>query len=141
MQRIEGIISMLGNASVGKGLSKYSVIEVDGKLLKDVEVSGDLDNFLRRGFQDAQPITLWVEEKAGSRASMLMVGIKLASGKTYARGWWQMKPAPEVVICVLLIPMFGYGLLMLLMFFLVNQPRHDRYQAALAEMGPQTEIL
>jgi hypothetical protein len=101
MKKYQGIITRLGNGTIGKnGITTYSIIEIGDTLLQKVKIPTSLDSFLTAG----STATLHM------RGSLLL-GVDLANGKSYC---YKAKPLVGGLLALVgipLIPFFGFGLL------------------------------
>ncbi len=94
---------MLGSGSttqtsVGKAFVHYDVIEIGDQIIQKVRTARSLGDFIARGL--GQQTTLYL-------VGPMIVGVKLADGKVY---YWK-RSALVVVFCLVLVPVWGLGLL------------------------------
>jgi hypothetical protein len=76
MEKFEGVLTKLGNATVNKNAYKYSVIEIGGQIIQNKYISNGLQNYLQEGLTSGLPTTLWIRGK-------IIVGVKVEGGGAY----------------------------------------------------------
>lgn len=68
MERIEGVLEALGNATVFQsGGCRYSVVEFAGRIIQGLVVTQGLDNFLQRGLTHKGSFVLHVDKRGSSK--------------------------------------------------------------------------
>lgn len=108
MKTIAGEIKLLGNSTINKGVTEYSVIEIGDTILRNMFVTAGLDNYVQRGLtQDGECTIHFLKHK--------IMGIHLPDGKLYCEGepfgttffiFW-------IILSIFAIPFFGLGLVSL----------------------------
>lgn len=85
MKTVEGVITMLGNATIRSGavnsFTTYSIVEIGGVILKNVVVNNKLDNFIERALKGAEPVRLSLMKP--SVVHTAIAAIEFADGKRY----------------------------------------------------------
>ena len=108
MKKITGTITRLGNATINKKVTTYSIIEIGSELLQKVRISTGLDSFLNAG----STATLFVRGKS-------ILGIKLEDGKFYCH---KSSPISALILIIIGIPLiFLFGLGLILIFFAAGE--------------------
>lgn len=106
MKIVEGNLSLLGNATIQRHITQYTVIEIGDTVLQRVRVPTSLDNFLSRALKQSGNTKLFLNGK-------VLCGIQTPEGKLYC---YRAKPIAALILCaagIPLIPFFGLGLLFL----------------------------
>ena len=106
-----GSLQSIGNTVIEKGAHKYALIEIGGVIVEKVRASPALDGFLRRGLSDQGDVTVWI-------INGLLVAIELSDGKRYLQLYKPAGPIAMSIISIIALPVFGYGLLIALIYFL-----------------------
>ncbi|PUE06700.1 hypothetical protein B9Z51_12165 [Limnohabitans sp. T6-5] len=101
MKEIEGHISLLGNAVVSpKGITTYSVIKIDEKIIQKVRIPTSLDSFLIVG----ERVTIYMRKS-------LILGVKREDGVLYCYSSKIFLAIILILLGIPLIPFFGIGIL------------------------------
>lgn len=108
MQEITGIMSSIGSGTIrqvgSKAFVSYDYIEIGDRMLQKIRTARSLGDFIDRGV--GQEVTLYLNGN-------MIVGVKLPGGKIY---YWKRSNA-VVVLCLVLLPIWGLGLLMALLLW------------------------
>jgi hypothetical protein len=108
VREVTGVLKMLGSGKVtgnqaGKSFVHYTSIEIGNEVLQKVRTAQALGDYIARGLNGAEPITLYLVGK-------LIIAVKLGDGKVY---YWKRGYALPI-ICLLTLPIWGLGLIIAL---------------------------
>jgi len=132
--KVEGTVQRIGNGTwfaseINQG-TLYTYVQVDGEMVKQVLVPGELDDFFNETID--HHAELWLAKVGGNLGLM---GVKLANGTTYYTTERIGGSAARIFTGVGLLPIFGVGLLLL-----IPQMKISSANAALRHASHWTKI-
>lgn len=76
MEEVKGVITMLGDSINTGQLTKYTHIEIDGKILKKIIVPIGLNGKMHEALESGERVTLWIKHR-------FVGGVRISEGRTY----------------------------------------------------------
>ena len=131
MSYVTGTIVKLGNASVNRIATQYSIIEMSsGELLQNKFIANGLDNYLEGAVKNGSVVKIWYDGKR-------IFGIEIEGGKIYytrytgAKKFWFLMLASVPLMVVLI----GFGLAAIAAGMLIRLSVMNGKSADLAARG------
>ena len=104
--KYSGSLQSIGNTVIDRGAHNYALIEIGGVIVEKVWASPALDGFLRRGLTDQGDVTVWI------LSGKSIVAVELSDRKRYLQLLSLAGPVGMVIASIVLLPVFGAGLLL-----------------------------
>jgi len=105
VEEIKGRLDSLGSGTIfNHRIMVYHSLEIGGKMRQKIRAACPMDDMLRDAVGDE--ITIFLLDN-------YVVGIKRSNGKSYAMKEECRLGVPSLIFCVVLVPVWGLGLVLL----------------------------